>query len=94
MISKSIAQKKRPLGLILVFGADVVLRLVENLPKNQNFKIFFDNFYSSSHLAENLQQMGIGSVVTVRIDRMRKAKLPALEEDQNIRKLGRGLVDR
>ncbi|KAK2703597.1 hypothetical protein QYM36_017998 [Artemia franciscana] len=59
----------------LGFGADMMLRLVEYLPKNQNFKIFFDNFYSSFHLVENLQLMGIESFGTVRIERMWKAKL-------------------
>ena len=62
MISKFIAEKEPPSGLILGFGADKVLRLVEHLPKNQNVKIFFDNFYSSFHLVENPKQMGIESV--------------------------------
>ncbi|KAK2717788.1 hypothetical protein QYM36_006548 [Artemia franciscana] len=44
MISKSIAEKEPPSGLFFCFGADMVQRLVEHLPKKQNFKIFFVNF--------------------------------------------------
>ena len=60
----------------LGFGAEMVLHLVEHFSKNLKFNIFFDSFYSSFHLVENLQQMGIESVGTLRIERMRKAKLP------------------
>ncbi|KAK2726420.1 hypothetical protein QYM36_000757 [Artemia franciscana] len=87
------------------YGADMVLRLVEHLPKNTNFKTFFDNFYSSFHLVENLQQifqknlskifqqMGKKSVGTVRIERMRKVKLPPLQADQKIKNARRRRVD-
>ena len=68
--------KGTTIGSDLGFGADKVLRLVEHLPKNENVKIFFDNFYSSFHLVENPKQMGIESVGTVRLERKRKGKLP------------------
>ncbi|KAK2702175.1 hypothetical protein QYM36_019213 [Artemia franciscana] len=65
----------------LGFASDMVLRLVEYLSKSQNSKIFFYYFFSSFHIVENLQQMGIESVGTVRIERVLKAKLPPLEAD-------------
>ncbi|KAK2706353.1 hypothetical protein QYM36_016404 [Artemia franciscana] len=35
-------------------GTDVVLPLVENLPKFMNFKLFFDNFYTGINLIHKL----------------------------------------
>ncbi|KAK2701504.1 hypothetical protein QYM36_019850 [Artemia franciscana] len=36
-------------------GTDVVLRLVENLPRFMNFKLFFDNFYTGIDLIHKLR---------------------------------------
>ena len=36
-----------------------VLRLVENIPKNQNFRVYFDNWFSTLALLDKLDSMGI-----------------------------------
>ncbi|KAK2721533.1 hypothetical protein QYM36_003729 [Artemia franciscana] len=72
-------------------GTDVVLRLVENLPRFTNFKLFFDNFYTGIDLIHKLRvQYGIESCGTIRSNRMRGA---VLDTDANMKKKGRGSVD-
>ncbi|KAK2701227.1 hypothetical protein QYM36_020103 [Artemia franciscana] len=72
-------------------GTDVVLRLVENLPRFMNFKLFFDNFYTGIDLIHKLRvEYGIESCGTIRSNRMRGA---VLDTDANMKKKGRGSVD-
>ncbi|KAK2701558.1 hypothetical protein QYM36_019798 [Artemia franciscana] len=72
-------------------GTDVVLRLVENLPRFMNFKLFFANFYTGIDLIHKLRvEYGIESCGTIRSDRMRGA---VLDTDANMKKKGRGSVD-
>ena len=35
-------------------GADFVLRLARGIPKHKNYKLFFDNWFSSLDLAQTL----------------------------------------
>ena len=72
-------------------GTDVVLRLVENLPRFMNLKLFFDNFYTGIDLIHKLRvEYGIESCGTIRSNRMRGA---VLDTDANMKKKGRGSVD-
>ncbi|KAK2701538.1 hypothetical protein QYM36_019816, partial [Artemia franciscana] len=72
-------------------GTDVVLRLVENLPRFMNFKLFFDNFYTGIDLIHKLRvEYGIESCGTIRSNRMWGA---VLDTDANMKKKGRGSVD-
>ncbi|KAK2723512.1 hypothetical protein QYM36_001996 [Artemia franciscana] len=72
-------------------GTDVVLRLVENMPRFMNFKLFFDNFYTGIDLIHKLRvEYGIESCGTIRSNRMRGA---VLDTDANMKKKGRGSVD-
>ena len=45
-------------------AADIVLRLVEELPHNQNFQLFMDNWFSTLSLLSQLKSMGILSIAT------------------------------
>ena len=51
-------------------SANSVLRLVENMPHNQNFKLYFDNWFSSEALLVKLSNMGFQVVATVRPNRL------------------------
>ncbi|KAK2703770.1 hypothetical protein QYM36_017902 [Artemia franciscana] len=52
-----------PLGL----SADVVLRLIDDLPQGMNFKVYFDNLYTSVDLIQALRtNHGIESCGTIR----------------------------
>jgi hypothetical protein len=46
-----------------------VLRLIKNLPPNKNFKLYFDNWFSSEALTKKLLQLGFHSVSTIRTNR-------------------------
>ena len=56
-----------PLGA----GAKAVMKMVEYLPKGQNYKIFFDNWFSSVDLAYGLLKLGIHSTATIQIRRVK-----------------------
>lgn len=68
-------------------GEYVVLRLCETLPKNQNYKLFFDNWFSSLALCIKLKETGILATGTLRTDRLKKCPLPS---DNVLMKEGRG----
>ena len=70
-----------------VTGPYVVLRLLETLPKNQRFKVFFDNWFSSIPLCLALKANGYPCVGTLRADRTKNCPLPA---DKDLKKEGRG----
>ncbi|XP_065315047.1 piggyBac transposable element-derived protein 3-like [Gordionus sp. m RMFG-2023] len=64
-----------------------VLRMVVAVPLNQNYKLYFDNWFSSINLLVILAQRGIQCVSTVRANRLKNCVLPT---DQEIKKKGRG----
>ena len=67
-----------------------VLRLVEEIQKNQNYQFFFDNWFSALPLLIRLQSMGILSTATMR------SNLPAgcpLMSDKDLKATGRGSFD-
>ncbi|XP_046684702.1 piggyBac transposable element-derived protein 4-like [Homalodisca vitripennis] len=69
-------------------SSNVVLRLVEHLPRNENkFLIYFDNWYSSPALLVTLANIGFQSLGTIRLGRF-----PGLlfSSDQEMKKKGRG----
>lgn len=71
-------------------SGNIVLKLVENVPRNQGFLLFFDNWYSSLRLFCVLSDMGIEALGTIRMNRF-----PGLqfENDSNMRKKGRGTFE-
>ena len=68
-------------------GSYAVLRLIEKLPKNQNFKLFFDNWFCSLQLCLQLKSLGFQVTATIRADRVKGCPLPT---EKDIKKKGRG----
>ena len=68
---------------------DVVLRLCENVPKHCNYKMFFDNWFSTLDLCLELKDLGILSTATIRSNRL--AGCP-LKSEAELKKEGRGSV--
>ena len=75
-----------------VYGVsgDVVLQMTASLPKNRNFKVFADNFFTGLPFIEKLKSNGIFYVGTVRMPRMKGCPLT---DDKELKKKGRGAVD-
>ncbi|KAK2723680.1 hypothetical protein QYM36_002127 [Artemia franciscana] len=71
-------------------GADFVLRLARGIPKHKNYKLFFDNWFSSLDLAQTLSDQGILTLATVRANRLKGC---ALESDSKLKARGRGSYD-
>ena len=71
-------------------GADVVMRLCHHLPKDQNYKLFFDNFFNYLELLVKLKEKKIWAIGTLRADRMHGCKL---KSEKELKKEGRGSLD-
>ena len=54
----------------LDISGEIVLRLVDGLPKGQNYKVFMDNWFTSFCLMRALEENGILALGTVRISRL------------------------
>ena len=48
-----------------------MLRLADAITRNENFKLFFDNYYTSIPLIRELLLLGIHSAGTVRANRLK-----------------------
>jgi hypothetical protein len=69
---------------------NIVMRFVEGLPKNQNYKVFTDNWFTSYSLNSVLKDVGILSVGTVRVARLPRCNL---KTDPELKRQGRGSDD-
>lgn len=56
-------------------SGNVVVRLSRNIPKNQNYCLYFDNYYTSIPLIIFLKKLGIYSIGTVRKNRIINCKI-------------------
>ena len=74
----------------LGFSGDIVVALTENLPEHQNFKICFDNWFSSLQLVRTLKEKGMPCVGTIRSDRIGKCPL---KDEKQLKQEGRGSYD-
>ena len=81
-----VSQDFKHLGL----GGSVVMRLVENLPKNERFKVYFDNYFTSIPLLLELKAIGFHALGVVKANRMNGA---VLKSKKVIQKEGRGAFD-
>ena len=61
-----------------------VLRLIEQLPQGQNFKLCFDNWFCTLHLCLKLKSIKILATATMHSNRI------ALDADKDLKKQGRG----
>lgn len=67
--------------------ANVVVRLCRIIPPAKNFKVYFDNYYSTVPLVVHLARRGIFSLGTVRKNRVPNSKIPS---DSDMKKKARG----
>lgn len=67
-----------------------VLKLIKNLPAHKNYKIYYDNWFSSVPLIDALNEKGILCLSTVRANRLKGLKL---KEDKELKREGRGALD-
>lgn len=71
-------------------SGDFVLKLSESLPPGQNFKLYFDNWFTFLELQLELRTRGIWSVGTIRSNRLRGCNL---KSEKELKETGRGSVD-
>ena len=68
-------------------AANVVLRLSEEIPQHQNFKLCFDNFFCNLPLCLELKSLGILTTATIRANRIAGCPLKC---EKDLKKEGRG----
>ncbi|KAJ8945544.1 hypothetical protein NQ318_020390 [Aromia moschata] len=68
-------------------SSNVVVKLIENVPRHQNYKIFFDNWFTGIPLLVYLSKEGILPLGTVRMNRV--PDFQPLKESE-MKKQGRG----
>ena len=61
-----VPEDHKDLGL----GRSIVMRLVENLPERENFKVYFDNFFTSIPLLIQLKEKGFHALGVLKTNRM------------------------
>jgi hypothetical protein len=71
----------------LGISGDIVIRLVRNLPKHQNYKVYTDNWFTSNSLLCALKERGMYGTGTVRSNRPPGC---SLKSDTDLKKDGRG----
>ncbi|KAE9522188.1 hypothetical protein AGLY_017448, partial [Aphis glycines] len=74
----------------LGISGDVVMRLVDSIPKHQNYKVSMDNWFNSHSLQCKLHFCGILGIGTVRSNRIAGC---VLESDKTLKSKGRGTHD-
>ncbi|KAG8201208.1 hypothetical protein JTE90_019847 [Oedothorax gibbosus] len=70
-------------------SGSVVVRLTRPVPEHQNFKLYFDNYYTSVPLMTYLKGKGILCLGTVKSDRVPSSKIPNKKE---MKKMTRGTI--
>lgn len=74
----------------LGISGDIVLRLAEIVPNHKNYKLAFDNWFSSHPLLVALKERGIWTCCTVRANRTASC---VLASDKTLKTSGRGSSD-
>lgn len=69
-------------------SANIVICLCRNVPRNQNYRVYFDNYYTSLPLPVHLAKNGILSLGTVRKSNIPNCKFP---NDKEMSKEKRGI---
>ena len=70
-------------------SANVVIRLARNVPRHQNYILYFDNYFTTLGLVVSLYKQGIESIGTVRRNRIPNCMLP---DEKNWKKEPRGML--
>ncbi|CAG4938143.1 unnamed protein product [Parnassius apollo] len=61
-------------------SSNVVVRLSRMIPRHQNYRLYFDNYFTSLHLLEYLAKEGILGLGTIRRNRIPDCKLSSEKE--------------
>ena len=70
-------------------SGDVVLRMCSNLPKKQNYKVYFENYFTFPELLTKLKKWGMCAIGTIRQDRLRDCR-KVLKSEAELKEEGRG----
>ena len=81
---------KHSAGTYKCGAENLVLQLVQNIPKHQNYQVFFDDWFSTFPLLLKLQSMGILATATFRMNRLTGCPLMS---DKDFKKEGRWSFD-
>ena len=81
-----VPEESKHLGL----GGSIVMCLAQTIPSNQNYKSYFDNYFTSVPLIHLLKCRGIHSLGVVKKNRMSGCQL---KEEKELKKEGRGAID-
>lgn len=68
-------------------ASNIIVRLCRPIPRNVNHKVYYDNYFSGIHLLAYLEKLGIGSVATIRSNRLKGLNILSEKE---MKKRGRG----
>ncbi len=74
----------------LSFSCNVALRMVKDIQPDNNYKVFFDNWFTSADLLDELAKNKIWSAATIRSNRLSGC---TLADDKVLKKKGRGSYD-
>ena len=76
----------------ILMGGNDAYGLTLTLPLNENYKVFFDNFFSSIALLKLLKKEGLLAVATLHKDRLKDAG-KFLKSEKELKKSNRGSFD-
>ncbi|CAF1455356.1 unnamed protein product [Rotaria magnacalcarata] len=72
------------------FCTDIVLKLCETIPKMMNYKLYFDNYFTTIQLEVQLKKLGIFSIGTIRSNRLANINM---KDIKSLKEGGRGSID-
>ena len=72
-------------------SGNVVIRLLQSVPREQRYKVYVDNYFASPKLLLYLAQQGIFCVATVRPNRVKNMDI-VIPTEKQMKKNGRGTV--
>ena len=81
-----VSEDHKDLGL----GGLIVVHLVESLPEWENFKVYFDNFFTSIFLFIQLKEKGFHALGVLKTNQMSRA---ILKSKGDMKCQGRGAMD-
>ena len=68
-------------------SGNIVLKLTECVPRNMDYRLFYDNYFAGILLQVTLEKLQIHSLSTVRANRLKGC---VLKSDKEMKKIGRG----
>ena len=81
-----VSEDHKDLGL----GRSIVMRFVEKLPERENFKVYFDNFFTGIPLLIQLKEKGFHALDVSKTNRMSDV---ILKSKGDMKRQGRGAMD-